>query len=53
MGIVIYSDCSLRIDGYCDLSFDAFSYSWRTDVIIVDYLLMLSNRLYRVEVILL
>ena len=27
-----------------------FNCSWRTDVNIVDYLLMLSSRLYRIEV---
>ena len=52
MGIVFYFGCSLRTNGYCDLSFDAFSCSWRTDVNIVDYLLILSSHLYRTEVIL-
>ena len=70
MDIVLYFGCSLRTDGYCDLSFDTFQFiienccdyydyllvlsscSWRTDVNNVEYLLMLSNHLYRTKVIL-
>ena len=55
MDIVIYFGilfgCSLRTDGCSDYLLVLSSYSWRTDVIILDYLLMLSSRLCMTEVI--
>ena len=54
--VVIYHWClQLLIENCCD-HYDyhlmLFSCSWRIDVIIVDYLLVLSKRSYRIEVIL-
>ena len=55
MDIVIYHWClQLLIENYCDY-YDyhlmLFSFSWRIDVIIVDYILVLSIYLYRTKVI--
>ena len=55
LDIVIYHWClQLLIENYCDY-YDyhliLFSCSWRIDVIILDYLLVLSSHLYRTEVI--
>ena len=54
MGIVIYFGiffcCSLRTDGYCDLSFDAFQLLVENYCDYYDYLLVLSNCLWRTDV---